>query len=200
MLERIKSYLIVTLCIAGLTLYFLYRSESHRSEILSENQSSLLDSVQHYQVNDSLSAASIGALKLKISELKDYRSRDTKLIKQLGIRLNRVQSMSTVGISSSYSLCVTATTPQHRDSEAPTTHALQEWSHQSPWINFRATRHTDTLRTEVIVYDTITQILHRVPRFKFLGIWFGTKGVRQEIVSKNPHTRIEAAQYIEIIK
>ena len=43
--------------------------------------------------------------------------------------------------------------------------------------------------------DTLRQIIHRVPR-RFLFLRFGTKAVRQEIVSSNPHSRIVYTEYV----
>ena len=41
------------------------------------------------------------------------------------------------------------------------------------------------------------QVIHRIPR-RFLFIRWGTKALRQEIVSTNPHTRIVHAEYVKI--
>lgn len=72
--------------------------------------------------------------------------------------------------------------------------------YHTPYIDITGEITSDTLAASIEVRDTLVQVLHRVPRFKLLGIWFGTKGVRQEILSKNPHTRIVAAEYIQITK
>ena len=45
----------------------------------------------------------------------------------------------------------------------------------------------------------LRQIVHRIPR-RFLFIRWGTKALRQRIVSTNPHTRIVAAEYVRIEK
>ena len=45
--------------------------------------------------------------------------------------------------------------------------------------------------------DTLRQAVHRIPR-RFLFIRWGTKALRQEIVSTNPHTRIVYAEYVKI--
>lgn len=45
--------------------------------------------------------------------------------------------------------------------------------------------------------DTLRQVVHRIPR-RFLFIRWGTKALRQEIVSTNPHTRIVHAEYVKI--
>ena len=47
------------------------------------------------------------------------------------------------------------------------------------------------------ISDTLLQWFHRMPR-RFLFIRWGTKALRQEIVSTNPHTRIVHAEYVKI--
>ena len=47
--------------------------------------------------------------------------------------------------------------------------------------------------------DTLVQVVHRVPR-RFLFFRYGTKGIRQEIMSKNPHTKINYSRYIKLTK
>ena len=47
--------------------------------------------------------------------------------------------------------------------------------------------------------DTLHQIVHRVPH-RFWFIRYGTKAIRQEVVSSTPHTRIVYTEYIELPK
>ena len=51
----------------------------------------------------------------------------------------------------------------------------------------------------IVSRDTLVQVVHRVPR-QWLFFKWGTKGIRQEIMSKNPHTEITYAEYIELKK
>ena len=55
----------------------------------------------------------------------------------------------------------------------------------------------DTLMLDYRSVDTLHQVIHRVPR-KFLFFRFGTKGIRQEVWSSNPHTRLVYSEYIEL--
>ena len=57
----------------------------------------------------------------------------------------------------------------------------------------------DSVSCQVVSIDTLQQIVHRVPR-RFLFIRWGTKAIRQEVVSSNPHTRITYTEYIEFNK
>ncbi len=181
-----KNSVIIALALGCLALLLLWQKNKQEVSRLSYNQEGLLDSIELYTTRDSLSAASLNVLTLKLEEMREYRRADLQTIKNLNLRLRRVQSISTLSTASSYRV------------QSVRMDSTKEWHFRSAWMSLTARSTKDTLHTSVVVYDTLVQVLHRVPRFKFLGIWFGTKGVRQEIVSKNPHTRIVAAEYIEI--
>ncbi len=181
-----RNIIIGVLLGASTLLFILWNTQGKRLDILNGNQMVLLDTIEHYKVRDSLSAVGLGVLRLEVNELRLARAKDVELIEDMGIRLRRAQSISKVFTASKYEVI----SVDYGDS----------WRYNTDYINFSASINSDTLKASVVVYDTIVQVLHRVPRFKFLGIWFGTRGVRQEIVSKNPHTRIAAAEYIEIVR
>ena len=61
------------------------------------------------------------------------------------------------------------------------------WS--DPWITLRGEIEGDSMQVHIESRDTLQMIVHRVPK-KFLFFRFGTKGVRMEMVSQNPHSRL----------
>ncbi len=183
-----KYYIIGALLLCTITLFLLWRNRVNEAQRLAYNQSVLLDSIEHYTTRDSLNAVSLGILNIKLRELKQYRAQDAQTIRELGIKLRRVENISKVMTESNYTVEITK--PQGDNM----------WQYLSEWIKLTAQKKQDTLLTEIVVYDTIVQVLHRVPRFRFLGISFGTRGVRQEIISRNPHTNIVAAEFLSIVK
>lgn len=74
---------------------------------------------------------------------------------------------------------------------------IRHFSHHTPWVHIEGEVRRDTLLLDYHSIDTLHQIVHRVPR-KFLFFRFGTKAIRQEIVSSNPHTKIVYSEYIEL--
>ena len=70
---------------------------------------------------------------------------------------------------------------------------------RDPWVTVEGRIRGDSADCRVESVDTLRQVVHRVPR-RFLFIRFGTKAVRQEIVSSNPHTRIVYAEYVRFAK
>ena len=67
------------------------------------------------------------------------------------------------------------------------------------WVSVEGRIEEDSVSCRVESVDTLRQIVYRIPR-RFLFIRWGTKALRQRIVSTNPHTRIVAAEYVRIEK
>ena len=53
----------------------------------------------------------------------------------------------------------------------------------------------DSVSCSVSSVDTLHQIIHRIPR-RFLFFRYGTKAIRQEIVSSNPHTEVVYSEVV----
>ena len=70
-----------------------------------------------------------------------------------------------------------------------------KWS--DAWVDVAGEIRGRDVSLDVVSNDTIRQIIHRVPK-KFWFIKWGTKAIRQEVVSSNPHTKITYTEYIEL--
>ena len=68
---------------------------------------------------------------------------------------------------------------------------------RDPWVTVEGHIGRDSVVCRIRSIDTLRQVVHRIPR-RFLFIRWGTKALRQEIVSTNPHTRIVHAEYVKI--
>ena len=68
---------------------------------------------------------------------------------------------------------------------------------RDPWVTVEGRIGHDSAVCRIRSIDTLRQVVHRIPR-RFLFIRWGTKALRQEIVSTNPHTRIVHAEYVKI--
>lgn len=174
-----------TLLVLALLFLGLWQAEQGERRRMEGNFYAALDTVRTYRVRDSLFAVSSAQMQLKLNEYKALRASDAELIRAMGLRLRRVQSVAKLSTESHYILRLAG------DSV---------WQIRTPYLDFAARHDSGHLSADFLVRDTLIQVLHRVPRFTFLGIWFGTKGVRQEIISKNPSTQIVAAEYIKIVR
>lgn len=189
-MKKYYIILVAALLLSTVLFFVLWRGANAERRRVETNFEVLTTLAVPYKVRDSLHALSQNVMQLKIDELRSLRSRDVALISDLGLRLRRVQSVANVSMESNYQYLAASTSDS-------------VWQVKDNYITFTAQKVREQpakLAVEVKTYDTIVQILHRVPRFKIFGIWLGTKGVRQEIVSKNPHTKIVAAEFLNIVK
>lgn len=75
--------------------YIKYKNETIR---LTNNQTTLMTSLNNFKFRDSLNAVENGRLKLRISELKELREADFKLIKELKLRPKDVETITKVKV------------------------------------------------------------------------------------------------------
>lgn len=162
---------------------------------LIDNQEVLLSDITLYRTAADRSAASVGVLTLQLDELRRQRASDVEQIKQLGIRLRRAESYARSVTTSSY----VATTALRdsiivRDTIRDT---VRVFLSGDTWSRVEGVIRGDSLSYNVSSVDTLFQVLHRVPR-RFLFFRYGTKAIRQEITSSNPHTTLVYAEYVEL--
>lgn len=160
---------------------------------LRNNCEALASETKFYKTRLGESAASVMALQLDLDEYREQHERDLKRIRSLGVRLRRVESVAKTATKSEVEFVAPRTdTVILRD-----TLSLFCWN--DAWTNIEGMIRGEKVECKVESVDTLHQIIHRVPhRFWFLR--YGTKAIRQEIVSSNPHTRIVYAEYIELPK
>ena len=65
-------------------------------------------------------------------------------------------------------------------------------------ISFIGTVTNDSLTAKIQVPIQLTQIVHKVPKHKFLWWSWGCKGIKQIVVSNNPYVNLKYSEYIEL--
>ena len=164
---------------------------SDKNQRLRANERVLREGITLYRTKADRSAASVEALTLELQEFKRLHKADRNTIEDMGIRLRRMESYAkSVTASAIRDTVILRDTIILRDS-------LRYASHTTPWTTLYATINRDTLSYEIINYDTLHQVIHRVPR-KLWFIPYGTKAIRQEVSCSNPNTRLIYTEYIEL--
>ena len=215
--------LISSLKVTGLVLVplllvlALMECSKHRreSERLSQNQDILLHNgeVEIGRTPDGRATASSNTLLLRASELG--RMDDSLLAvtqRQLKIKDNRV--VAAARTTSAMDVQVAAPIEKISDKvlgnaitdsscACPVAggelSAVQHVSWSDPWVRLEGFIQGDTLHAQIESRDTLQMIVHRVPR-RFLFFRFGTKAVRMEVVSQNPHTTLSYPRLIVVDK
>lgn len=198
-----KKYLIIIcLALAALCAWLgqaLSRCNKDR-ERLQNNQNALMQEVRLYETKLGESAASVQRLQLTKDELEGKYKAICQEAEDLGIKLKRLQSVSQTTTQAEIHAKA-----EIRDSIVykPEIHLVDTlkafcWK-DPPWAFVEGVIDSGKVDLSISTNDTIIQIVHRVPK-KFWFFRFGTKAIRQEVISKNPHNRIRYSEYIELTK
>ena len=186
----IYAMAVTLLLIVCMGLLHLRQNEVAR---LRNNNEALASETKLYKTKLDESAASVVALQLRLDEYRKQHARDVKHIKALGLRLRRVESVAKTATQGKVEFVAPRLdTIILRDT-------LSLFKGSDCWISVEGTISKDDIRCRVESIDTLHQVIHRVPR-RFWFIRYGTKAIRQEITSSNPHSRIVYAEYIELPK
>lgn len=159
------------------------------------NQTALLADVEYYKTQSERNAASAMKLTLTYDELKKSYEDVCATAKDLGLQVKRLQSVSNTATQTKVEVKV----PVH---DTIIIHdgvidKLSTFYWQDAWTNVEGLIRNDSVDLNIQSTDTLVQLVHRVPH-KFLFFKWGCKAIRQDIVSKNPHTNIVFTDYIEL--
>lgn len=185
---------VALIALATATLFGHLADEFYQeNKRLENNCLALTEDVQLYRTKADESAASVQALEMRLDEFRQQRQADMERIKELGIKLHRVESFArSVTEQRVEESVVLRDTVILRDT-------VRIFEGGDNWTSIRGTIADDTLHYSLRSVDTLHQVVHRVPR-KWWIFRFGTRAIRQEITSSNPHTELVYAEYIELGK
>jgi hypothetical protein len=195
--KNINKYLVIYSVILSVALLAFYEHEKKlKVENLAyrQNVAVLMDSVAHYQVNDSLNASQMGELQLKLSEYKKYRKEDAELIKKL--KADKPQTVIKTETKAEYNIRT-----ELKDSIVYKD-TLKTIDYTSYWTDLHGFISNDTLQIKIINREEL-MLVESIQRKRFLGIklpgWlFGYKRETLDVVSKNPNTTIQDIEYIKL--
>jgi hypothetical protein len=166
------------------------------------NTETLLQDVETYKTKDSLNAAKVGVLELKLSEFEKYRASDAELIKTLQTKNRELERVTTTQMETINELRATV-----RDSVVylpgdTVTTVLRCIEYSDKWVDFDGCIKNNTFSGKIITRDSLL-ITETVQYKRWLGFLWKTKRIKNrefDIVSKNPHTKITGFEVITIEK
>ena len=153
------------------------RPGRHDTRRLRENLQTLTCDLTRYRTQLDEEIVSSRTLRLRCTEFEQLHAEDADRIRRLGIRLRRLEASARTVAATSL------------DARAPLRDTVVRC------IRDTVVRH-DTVRL-FRWRDRWVAVEGRIPR-RVLFIRWGTKALRQEIRSANPHTRIVHAEYVKI--
>lgn len=159
----------------------LYNVTLKEKERFEANQTTLMTSLNNFKFRDSLNAVENGRLKLNLSELKELREADFKLIKELKLRPKDVETITKVKVVTRDSIIF-----QLKDS---CINYESEWTKINGCIG-------DTLSIETS--DSIAFIAHKEYKHKFLFFRWGLERAKVKIINFNPRSNIKSPEWIDL--
>ena len=167
------------------------------------NTETLLQDVETYKTKDSLNAAKVGVLELKLSEFERYRASDAELIKTLQTKNRDLERVTTTQMETINELRATV-----RDSVVylpgdTVTTVLRCVDIVEPYFELHGCATPDGQFTGTHINRDSLLIVETVQYKRWLGFLWKTKKIKNreiDVISRNPHTKIMGVEYIEIEK
>lgn len=167
------------------------------------NTEILLQNVETYQTKDSLKAAKVGVLELKLSEFEKYRTSDAELIKTLQTKNRDLEAVTTAQMETIIELRGTV-----RDSIVylpgdTVTTVLRCVDIVEPWFELHGCAKPDGQFTGTHINRDSLLIVETVQYKRWLGFLWKTKKIKNreiDVVSKNPATHILGVEFVTIEK
>lgn len=167
------------------------------------NTETLLQDVETYKTKDSLNAAKVRNLELKLSEYKKYRADDLALIKTLQAKNRDLERVTTTQMETINELRATV-----RDSVVylpgdTVTTVLRCVDIVEPWFELHGCATPDGQFTGTHINRDSLLIAETVQYKRFWGFLWKTKKIKNreiDVVSKNPATKILGVEFVTIEK
>lgn len=203
MKRRVLFIAAVVLVALGVILYFSFREISILREDLSrykQNTTVLMQDIEQYRTSDSLNAAKVGVLLLKLSEMEDLRAEDIKTIESLKIKKRELEQITTMQMQT-----IANIKGQVRDSIVFKDRIVQDtlWTLDvaDEWIDLHGVISKDGAFDGTLeVRDSLT-VVETVQHKRFLGFLWKTKKVKSreiDVVNKNPYSHIVGLESVRI--
>lgn len=205
-----KKYLIIAaiaLAVAAVVTIWVQRSRINQltgeRDKYRTNTETLLQEVSRYQTKDSLNAAKVGVLELKLSEFEKYRASDAELIKTLQTKNRELERVTTTQMETINELRATV-----RDSVVyllgdTVTTVLRCVDIVEPYFELHGCATPDGQFTGTHINRDSLLIVETVQYKRFWGFLWKTKKIKNreiDVVSKNPATKILGVEFVTIEK
>lgn len=174
-----------------MTLLYSQKKELARHK---HNFNALNQELTHYKTLNGQKATQISSLVLTNQELKTYNQELVNQVKDLGIKLKNVQSLSVKALESNYNINTTLKDSVIfvYDTVSQTiidTVKIKHTYYSDNWITFKQTQINENINTEIKTRDSITIVQHWEP-YRFLFFKWGKKKSKETVTNSNPYSTV----------
>jgi len=157
------------------------RKNAERNE---RNVEILTDSLQRSLLHDSIPVVSSGVILQTKKEFQKTQPKTMQTAKELGIKSKDITTTSDIGVKT----------------EGTVKYILKDstFDYRDKWAHFHASTKDSSFYYSV--HDSLSLIVNRVYKHKFLFIRWGLKGYNVTVTNFNPNGKVEYLRYIEVQK
>ena len=186
-------FLIITLALLLILSLVALRRSVVKNQRLSNNQHSLSEENALLRSEVAAERLSVARLRMTVGELEELRAKDAERVREMGVRLRHAESLSHLATIQRLDTIV----PHNENLKPLLSDSLCRLRWRDSWVDLRVEMTPTISHITLTSCDTLFQVVRRIPYRWWIFSW-GTKAIRQEIRSSNPHTRLVYAEYIEI--
>lgn len=197
-MNSLKPAAIVAVVILSMAAIISYQHNTIQKvtkdrDTYQNNTYGLMSNIEELRKDSMEQAYQIQALSLTVNEYKEYRAEDMQTIKSLKLQLKNITTVSKQSLEVNVPIAVPIIKEKPQIEPAPINVRLH-----NEHISFIGTVSNDSLTAKIQVPIQLTQIVHKVPKHKFLWWSWGCKGIKQIVVSNNPYVNLKYSEYIEL--
>lgn len=204
MLKSKLTKIAVIAIVAAIALIIVQAVRIHKvmaeRDAYKNNSDALVVGVETYRVKDSLNAARVQALELTMKEYERFRAADAELIKSL-----KAKNRDLAAVNKTQTATIIEMKAQGRDTviirDSVPLPALS-FSCGDRWYTFDAIVAGGEMSGKLSCRDSL-YIAETVQYKRFLGFLWKTRKVKNrqiDVVSSNPHTKIEGVEFVFVEK
>lgn len=202
-----KNKLILTLILGVFVLVgYSYIQQQRNAKLrqridhYKQNTNILMQDISRYRTSDSLNAAKVGVLSLKLDELEELRARDIKTIETLKVDKRGLEQVISIQMQTKANLKgLTQDSVVYVDRIIQDT--LQTLNVSDEWIDLHGEMYDDGSFSGTLEVRDSVIIVESVQYKRFLGFLWKTKRVKHravDVVNKCPYTQIVGLESIVI--
>ena len=195
-LKKNWEYAVITLLAVALVVAIRANSSNvERYEREKANSDSLTEKIDSMRTQNGEFVLTINELQYTVQDFKRRAVEDAELIKELKLRVNEVKEVIKT---------VTETKIVYRDTLVMVSPDVFKFTHNTKWWSVDETIDFGIKPPQVdfnmTTRDSVSHILYRVPKCRFLGIHWGTKGYEIKVINHNPNSVISYSRWINVSK
>lgn len=198
-MNKLTIWLLVALIGMGAVVGWQYKRIGQITDERNQYQQntySLLSDIEELRADSSLQAHQMQTLSLSLEEYKKYRAADAQTITDLKLKLKQVSAVAKQELEVNVPISAPVKDSVVVSNDMPDT--IQTISYKDQYVSFDGTIQHDSLIAQFHVPVTISQVLYKVPKHKFLWWSWGCKAIKQVIIINNPYVQLNYSEYIEI--